>query len=354
MCEGYNQRVVFKDGMHGLYPPRAIGPANPRFAPQYVNLQPAPPGPSHLQRPIAPAPPLFRDDGITPLDQTLPPHLRAHYEERAQNLSAYDGPRLNVHVPLSPPGLREGEYQFQEPLPSPGYPDHQYSPDRYHQHTPASATAAQFAIQSTHIKSEHDSNSLFGPHPSYSPPAPQQQQPQQQQRPQYEGQSGSMQAAYSPPQSSAPPTSANNCPLHIPLDRKYAEVSGTRAASHQPNHDYSDIFNQCSDLRRSPSPRPPRPSVFDVLTSFRCLCSYISFVFGFSLSYVQLGTRRPHIILVRLLRTGFTVLHSVRDRTSIVAFEYLNLATSSPGRSPYSCPPPSIPFLSLVPVAPPP
>lgn len=251
--------MVFKDGMHGLFPPRTIGSAvNQRFTQPYI--QPAPPGP---QRPIAPAPPVFRnEEPITPLDQTLPPHLRAHYAERAQNPPAHDQqPRTNVTVPLNPAPSRpqDGEYQdygskFQEPLPSPQYQDQRYSPDHYQQ-TPTSATASTFTIQPPpprSANSESNSASLFGPQPQPYPQPSQQQQPQQQ----YDQQSSApplqsappSQLSYSPVQPS-PSSSANNCPLNIPLDRKYAMVSGNPGEHHQSSHDYNEIFNQ-RDLRR--------------------------------------------------------------------------------------------------------
>ncbi|KAI5820693.1 putative C6 finger domain protein [Pyronema omphalodes] len=238
VCEGYNQRVVFKDGMHGLFPPRGMGGTLPgRFPQPYI--QPAPPGPA---RPLAPASalPVYRsDEAITPLDRSLPPHLRQHYAERAQHASAYDGVRhLNVQVPLGALG-RSADY-YQEPLTSPQYADHQYSAERYGQpqQTPISATASHFGLQAAPCSANAEpssATSVFGAQPypqtphSYSA-VPQRSQP-----------SGS--TTYSPTSSSTstttPESSVGGLSSQIPLDYSNLEFSSLgMMPPEEPEFDY--------------------------------------------------------------------------------------------------------------------
>lgn len=250
--------------MHGLYPPRAMGSSQPsqRFVQPYANLQPAPAGPS---RQIAPAPTgtYCIDDQIAPLDQTLHSHIREHYADRAQNPQNYEHRAIGVTVPLNSlpsPRSQDGEYQeypqkYQESLPSPRYGE-RYSPDGYQQ-TPSSATSTTFSIpppRSSSI-SEHAPPSLFGPAPQTYVQQPQQQAAHNH----YNQPPSSSQSVYSPSTVSTSSTTSppNNCPLNVPLDPKYAMVSGAPGEHQQSPRDYNDIFNQRSDLRRSPLSLPP-------------------------------------------------------------------------------------------------
>ena len=228
--------------MHSMYQPRPLGAPHQRFAQPYPGLQPAP---QTSQRPIAPAPPAYPlDEPITPLDQSPPPHLRAHYAERAQNPASFAHPHINVQVPLDPRVL--------EPMPpacslSGGdeYPQFQQSMHERHQMAPTPATAPSFALQPGSRRPSHsapDSTSLFGPSPYQQLPVPQQ----------YDTAIPAPQPIYSPIHAPTPTalspssTSSNNCPLSIPLGAEYVVVSGS---SREHRQDYND-YSQRSDLRR--------------------------------------------------------------------------------------------------------
>jgi len=222
--------------MHGLFPPRALA-TNQRYPQPYPALQPAPSGPQPLQ-PIAPAPPVFRDEPITPLDRSLAPHLREIYAERARNPPQYHGPGINVTVPLPSPRSEENGYPF---FRAPNYiqtsssPQQQQGDEQFYQQTPVEAA---FAMGPTPPQSEPSSSSVFGGGGggggSGGPPF-------------------SASQAFSSPTSSServypsPLSTTNNRPA---IDSKYAAASSTNVR--EPAQEYNNNgFDGREDLRRS-------------------------------------------------------------------------------------------------------
>ncbi|KAI5788327.1 hypothetical protein EDC01DRAFT_155952 [Geopyxis carbonaria] len=211
VCEGYNQRVVFKDGMNGLLRPGSMAGGERRFAAQpYPNLQPA----------LAPQPQYAHQNGeIIPRDTNLPAHIREHYARR-ESEPGYSQNHLNVTVPLGP-----------LPLPSPHHPDgsfngdfggyqdspreeHQQYASYYGQPTPTSATASSFNIQPNGPSSAPNSASLFGPRTPFTPTHP----PHDFNTP--------PQSAFGPgPSNTSAGSPSTSCPFNPPLDSKYAMAS---------------------------------------------------------------------------------------------------------------------------------
>ena len=125
-----------------------IGPEGRRFGHPYP-IQPAP-GPQPLPA-LAPAPPGYpaATAQYTPLDESLPPHLRRIYAERAQNgMQAYDRPSIDVNVPLGiPPTSPQEEFGYRyEASPT---QQHQQQEEGYQQ-SPPSTSGCKLYHRHTH------------------------------------------------------------------------------------------------------------------------------------------------------------------------------------------------------------
>lgn len=258
VCEGYNQRVVFKDGMNGMYRPGMVGtaggPMDRRLIQPYP-IQPAPApgsGSGSALQPIAPAPPVnYRQlEASVPLDQNKPPHLRHMYEEQQmQHQQMFHG--LGQQGPVTPVGDplgHQGQYQQQDLYSQPqqasvaqGHDQgaQQYMP--YYSHAPGSAASAAFPGSPTgsdrpQFVTPLDSEptpSVFGPVSSSG------------------AYTSTPTTPYAPTHPSAT-SNPNSCPFNPPIDRKYAVASGGEQFN-QPAQEPGGMFRNNENLiRRSP------------------------------------------------------------------------------------------------------
>ncbi|KAG0635513.1 hypothetical protein HOY80DRAFT_981692 [Tuber brumale] len=260
VCEGYNQRVVFKDGMNGMYRPGMMGAAGGSMDRRLIQpypIQPAPaPGSgsgSGLQ-PIAPAPPVnYRQpEPVAQLDQSKPPHLRHIYEgqqhmQQQQQMFHGLGQQSPVTSLGDTPG-HQGQYQQQDPYNQPqqvpvtqGHDQGAQQYMSYYPQVPSSAAGATHSGSPTSsdrpqfsapIDSE-SAPSVFGPGLgsgvyTSTPITP-----------------------YAPPHPSAT-NSSDPCPFNPPIDRKYA-VASRREQFNQPAQELGGMFRNNENLiRRSP------------------------------------------------------------------------------------------------------
>ncbi|KAG0131128.1 hypothetical protein HOY82DRAFT_344771 [Tuber indicum] len=261
VCEGYNQRVVFKDGMNGMYRPGMMGAAGGSMDRRLIQpypIQPAPaPGSGSALQPIAPAPPVnYRQpEPVAPLDQSKPSHLRRVYEEQQhmqqqqQQQQMFHG--LGQQNPLTSLGDtlgHQGQFQqqgsYNQPQQVPVTQGHDQGAQQYISYYPqvpnpvagetlsGSPTSGDRPQFSAPIDSE-SAPSVFGSGPSSgvytsTPITP-----------------------YAPPHPSAT-NSSDPCPFNPPIDRKYAVASGGEQFN-QPVQELGGMFRNNENLiRRSP------------------------------------------------------------------------------------------------------
>lgn len=230
-CEGYNQRVVFKDGMNGLFRAGTIGGMDRRY--NHPFIQPAP-GPQ-LQ-PLAPAPPPHSQP-MDPLDTTLSPHLRQIYEERRNE------PPRSSPIPGIGPIIDDPQGHDLQP---------EYSVEYGHQHqelsqpkddfsvyypVPGSATASTFTVPQSSPTTDLNSATLYAPSPYQGGTLPLHH---------YSGPPAT--SAYAPSHPSAAQSGSSSCPFNPPLPTSYAVVSQRTERGMQPAQEYSAAFSRSSDL----------------------------------------------------------------------------------------------------------
>ena len=203
-CEGYNQRVVFKDGMNSF---RAVPgapssnqvPVDRRYHP--YPIQPAPP--SQPLQPIAPAPPPLPSSQLYS-DQSQHAHLRRFSidQQLPHSISQADGRRQSQEQPKTSHHPQSSYYKCSD------------------MYTGTSST-------SSHIHPQLPS-SIYGTPASHQ---------------QTGFQASQLNACY-PSHISTP---ANSCPFNPPIDSKYIISAGSSAP-----RQHTEGFDGLHDIRRFP------------------------------------------------------------------------------------------------------
>ncbi|KAL7270910.1 hypothetical protein RUND412_006366 [Rhizina undulata] len=241
LCEGYNQRVIFKYGAHGLYHRSGVMSglvgAGGASGERRFSLQPAP-GPQTLQ-PIAPAPPpprpqqiyVRREEPITPLDESRPAFLTRAIEEQQQQRARFERQQRammelgagNQHqfqpgVSHQQEELYHQHHHHQEPQLPAAHQDNRHNMQQfqYYPQPPASATGG-YQISPTDNNHMHPLNtpasgpnsaSLYGSNmfmPQYNVPST----------------GASFSSAHT-----ATAADGTTCAFNPPLDPKYTIISG--------------------------------------------------------------------------------------------------------------------------------
>ncbi|KAI5807895.1 hypothetical protein DFH27DRAFT_478885 [Peziza echinospora] len=224
LCEGYNQRVVFKDGMNSL---RAVGilgvnqqPIDRRFHP--YPIQPAPPGHQALQ-PIAPAPP-----------PPPPPSSQSHSHSSEHSSHHYSQDHQSHHSHGYP--LEHG-HSHSHTRQSPVYDN--FQEDVYEHYAPNSAVSefsgpSRATDERTSVMS-HTPSSVHIHNAPYKGPT-------------------NVSTSYS----SGVTSMSSSCPFNPPLDQKYPNntIQGTL---NQSQEEHGGEFGN-DDQRRLPW--PPNQSTF--------------------------------------------------------------------------------------------